>query len=224
MWLLDGGIRTSVNDLVKTYESSKIQESKSAIASPQVMVIWRVVPFSVQQGRCGQGWQVIVIVISALLSLPLLISLLLHPNRHVLAIRAHVPKTIHPWVAPLENPASEVALWLWLLLVVVMQKGCRSQVVENADESKNKIKLGSLHKVDSAHRIFDLLAPSWVTGPSHLLSQTLVNLAHGCVQTGRLQPMRHAEAVHRPQCCQYCHACTSIWCEKRAWLVFKCQR
>jgi hypothetical protein len=47
-----------VNDLVKTYESSKIQESESAIVSPQVMVIWRVVPFSVQQGRCGQGWQV----------------------------------------------------------------------------------------------------------------------------------------------------------------------
>ncbi|KAG2746426.1 hypothetical protein P692DRAFT_20820256 [Suillus brevipes Sb2] len=119
-WMVTLGIRTSVNDLVKTYESSKIQESESAIVSPQVMVIWRVVPFSVQQGRCGQGWQVIVIVISALLSLPLLISLLLHPNRLALAIRAHVPKTVHPWVAPLENPASEVASWLWLLLVVVM--------------------------------------------------------------------------------------------------------
>ncbi|KAG1838006.1 hypothetical protein F4604DRAFT_1689835 [Suillus subluteus] len=183
----------SVNDLVKTYESSKIQESESAIASPQVMVIWRVVPFLVQQGRCGQGWQVIVIVISALLSLPLLISLLLHPNRHALAIQAHVPKTVHPWVTPLENPASEVASRLGLLLVV-MRKRCRSRVVENVDESENKIKLGLLHKVDSAHRIFDLLAPSRVTGPSHLLSQTLVNLAHGHVQTGYLQPVRHAEA------------------------------
>lgn len=27
-------------------------------------------------------------------------------------------------------------------------------------DSQNKIKLGPLHKVDSAHRIFDLLAPS----------------------------------------------------------------
>ncbi|KAG1836158.1 hypothetical protein F4604DRAFT_1693137 [Suillus subluteus] len=132
--------------------------------------------------------------LAALLSLPLLISLLLHPNRHALAIRAHVPKTVHPWVTPLENPASEVASRLWLLLVVVMRKGCRSRVVENADESENKIKLGSLHKVDSTHRIFDLLAPSRVTGPSHLSSQTLINLAHGRVQTGYLQPVRHAEA------------------------------
>ncbi|KAG2136838.1 hypothetical protein BD769DRAFT_1708725 [Suillus cothurnatus] len=84
--------------------------------------------------------------LAALLSLPLLISLLLHPNCLALAIQAHVPKTVHPWVAPLENPASEVA--------------------------SNKIKLGSLHKVDSAHRIFNLLAPSRVTGPSHLSSHT----------------------------------------------------
>lgn len=34
----------SANDLAKTYESSKNQESAIAIASPQVMVIWRV-PF-----------------------------------------------------------------------------------------------------------------------------------------------------------------------------------
>lgn len=40
-------IRTSsANDLAKTYESSKNQESAIAIASPQVTVIWRV-PFSV---------------------------------------------------------------------------------------------------------------------------------------------------------------------------------
>ncbi|KAG1829881.1 hypothetical protein EV424DRAFT_1344031 [Suillus variegatus] len=105
---------------MKTYESSKIQESKSVIAFPQVMVIWRVVPFSVQQGRCGQGWQVIVIVISALLSLPLLISLLLHPNHHMLAIQAHVTKTVHPWVAPLENPASEVASMRVLTIVLLL--------------------------------------------------------------------------------------------------------
>ncbi|KAG2116227.1 RNA dependent RNA polymerase-domain-containing protein [Suillus cothurnatus] len=48
-------------------------------------------------------------------------------------------------------------------------------------DSQNKINLGSLHEVDSAHRIFDLLAPSRVTGPSRLSSQTLVNLAHGRV-------------------------------------------
>ncbi|KAG1747654.1 RNA dependent RNA polymerase-domain-containing protein [Suillus lakei] len=48
-------------------------------------------------------------------------------------------------------------------------------------DSQNKINLGSLHEVDSAHRIFDLLAPSRVTGPSRLSSQTLVNLAHGHV-------------------------------------------
>jgi hypothetical protein len=40
-------IRTlNANDLAKTYESSKIQESASAIVSPQVTVIWRV-PVSV---------------------------------------------------------------------------------------------------------------------------------------------------------------------------------
>lgn len=36
----------SANDLAKTYESSKNQESASAIVSPQATVIWRV-PFSV---------------------------------------------------------------------------------------------------------------------------------------------------------------------------------
>jgi hypothetical protein len=36
----------SANDLAKTYESSKNQESVSAIVSPQVTVIWRVL-FSV---------------------------------------------------------------------------------------------------------------------------------------------------------------------------------
>lgn len=40
-------IRTlSANDLAKTYESSKNQESASATVSPQVTVIWRV-PFLV---------------------------------------------------------------------------------------------------------------------------------------------------------------------------------
>ncbi|KAG1831088.1 hypothetical protein EV424DRAFT_1343213 [Suillus variegatus] len=108
------GIRTSVNDLVKTYESSKIQESESAIASPQVMVIWRVVPFLVQQGRSSSSsFQ------RCSLSL-LLISLLLHPNRHALAIWAHVPKTVHPWVAPLENPASEVASMSVLTIVLLL--------------------------------------------------------------------------------------------------------
>jgi hypothetical protein len=36
----------SANDLAKTYESNKNQESVSAIVSPQVTVIWRV-PVSV---------------------------------------------------------------------------------------------------------------------------------------------------------------------------------
>lgn len=44
--------------------------------------------------------------------------------------------------------------------------------------SQTKIKLGEASKLGQAHRIFDLLAPSRVTGPSHLSSQTLVNLSY----------------------------------------------
>ncbi|KAG2358031.1 RNA dependent RNA polymerase-domain-containing protein [Suillus spraguei] len=62
-------------------------------------------------------------------------------------------------------------------------------------DSQNKIKLGSLHKVDSAHRIFDLLAPSRVTGPSRLSSQTLVNLAHGRVPLPVLKELM-ADGLH----------------------------
>ncbi|KAG1813878.1 RNA dependent RNA polymerase-domain-containing protein [Suillus subaureus] len=62
-------------------------------------------------------------------------------------------------------------------------------------DSQNKINLGSLHKVDSAHRIFDLLAPSRVTGPSRLSSQTLVNLAHGRVPLPVLKDLM-ADGLH----------------------------
>ncbi|KAG1840300.1 RNA dependent RNA polymerase-domain-containing protein [Suillus subalutaceus] len=62
-------------------------------------------------------------------------------------------------------------------------------------DSQNKINLGSLHKVDSAHRIFDLLAPSRVTGPSRLSSQTLVNLAHGRVPLSVLKDLM-ADGLH----------------------------
>ncbi|KAG2153597.1 RNA dependent RNA polymerase-domain-containing protein [Suillus bovinus] len=62
-------------------------------------------------------------------------------------------------------------------------------------DSQNKIKLGPLHKVDSAHRIFDLLAPSRVTGPSRLSSQTLVNLAHGRVPLSILKELM-ADGLH----------------------------
>jgi RNA-dependent RNA polymerase len=62
-------------------------------------------------------------------------------------------------------------------------------------DSQNKIKLGPLHKVDSAHRIFDLLAPSRVTGPSRLSSQTLVNLAHGHVPLPVLKELM-ADGLH----------------------------
>ena len=44
--------------------------------------------------------------------------------------------------------------------------------------SQTKIKLGSPHKLGKAQRIFDLLAPSRVTGPSRLSSQTLINLSY----------------------------------------------
>ncbi|KAG1795975.1 RNA dependent RNA polymerase-domain-containing protein, partial [Suillus plorans] len=62
-------------------------------------------------------------------------------------------------------------------------------------DSQNKIKLGSLHKVGRAHRIFDLLSPSRVTGPSRLSSQTLVNLAHGHVPFSVLKDLM-AEGLH----------------------------
>ncbi|KAG1886291.1 RNA dependent RNA polymerase-domain-containing protein [Suillus subluteus] len=62
-------------------------------------------------------------------------------------------------------------------------------------DSQNKINLGSLHEVDSAHRIFDLLAPSRVTGPSRLSSQTLVNLAHGRVPLSVLKDLM-ADGLH----------------------------
>lgn len=61
--------------------------------------------------------------------------------------------------------------------------------------SQNKINLGHMHEVDSAHRIFDLLAPSRVTGPSRLSSQTLVNLAHNGVSTDLLEVLM-ADGLH----------------------------
>jgi len=61
--------------------------------------------------------------------------------------------------------------------------------------SQNKINLGQLDKVDTAHRIFDLLAPSRVTGPSRLSSQTLVNLAHNGVSTDVLKELM-ADGLH----------------------------
>lgn len=44
--------------------------------------------------------------------------------------------------------------------------------------SQTKIKLGEVSRLGKAQRMFDLLAPSRVTGPSHLSSQTLINLSH----------------------------------------------
>ncbi|OAX39662.1 hypothetical protein K503DRAFT_716030 [Rhizopogon vinicolor AM-OR11-026] len=61
--------------------------------------------------------------------------------------------------------------------------------------SQNKINLGPLHEVDTAHRIFDLLAPSRVTGPSRLSSQTLVNLTHNGVSTDLLKELM-ADGLH----------------------------
>jgi RNA-dependent RNA polymerase len=55
--------------------------------------------------------------------------------------------------------------------------------------SQNKVNLGSLHGLGSAHRIFDLVAPSRVTGPSRLSSQTLVNLTHNGVSTDLLKEL-----------------------------------
>ncbi|KAG2075104.1 hypothetical protein BDR04DRAFT_1091949 [Suillus decipiens] len=61
--------------------------------------------------------------------------------------------------------------------------------------SQNKINCGPLHKVDAAHRIFDLLAPSRVTGPSRLSRDTLVNLTHNNVPTGILKELM-ADGLH----------------------------
>lgn len=61
--------------------------------------------------------------------------------------------------------------------------------------SQNKIDCGPLHKVDVAHRIFDLVAPSRVTGPSRLSRDTLVNLAHNDVPTGILKELM-ADGLH----------------------------
>jgi RNA-dependent RNA polymerase len=54
---------------------------------------------------------------------------------------------------------------------------------------QNKVKLDPLHEFDSTHRIFDLVAPSCVTGPSRLSSQTLVNLVHNGVSTELLKEL-----------------------------------
>ncbi|KAG1730698.1 RNA dependent RNA polymerase-domain-containing protein [Suillus paluster] len=74
------------------------------------------------------------------------------------------------------------------------------QVVDGAPkiwirDSQNKINLGPLPEVDTSHRIFDLLAPSRVTGPSRLSSQTLVNLAHGRVPLEILKELM-ADGLH----------------------------
>ncbi|KAG2369519.1 RNA dependent RNA polymerase-domain-containing protein [Suillus spraguei] len=61
--------------------------------------------------------------------------------------------------------------------------------------SQNKINCGPLHKVDAAHRIFDLVAPSRVTGPSRLSRDTLVNLTHNNVPTGILKELM-ADGLH----------------------------
>ncbi|KAG2159654.1 RNA dependent RNA polymerase-domain-containing protein [Suillus bovinus] len=55
--------------------------------------------------------------------------------------------------------------------------------------SQHKINCGPLHKIDDAHRIFDLVAPSRVTGPSRLSKDTLVNLAQNDVPTGILKEL-----------------------------------
>ncbi|KAG0706616.1 RNA dependent RNA polymerase-domain-containing protein [Suillus ampliporus] len=62
-------------------------------------------------------------------------------------------------------------------------------------DSQNKINLGPLHELDVGHRIFDLLSPSRVTGPSRLSSQTLVNLAHGRVPLSILKELM-ADGLH----------------------------
>ncbi|KAG2350150.1 hypothetical protein BDR05DRAFT_480 [Suillus weaverae] len=61
--------------------------------------------------------------------------------------------------------------------------------------SQNKINCGPLHKVDAAHRIFDLVAPSRVTGPSRLSRDTLVNLTHNDVPAGILKELM-ADGLH----------------------------
>ncbi|KAH7886339.1 RNA dependent RNA polymerase-domain-containing protein [Phlebopus sp. FC_14] len=48
-------------------------------------------------------------------------------------------------------------------------------------DSQTKIQLSDLHQLGPAQRLFDLLAPSRVTGPSHLSAQTLINLSHNGV-------------------------------------------
>jgi RNA-dependent RNA polymerase len=54
---------------------------------------------------------------------------------------------------------------------------------------QNRVKLDPLHEFGSTHRIFDLVAPSCVTGPSRLSSQTLVNLSHNGVSTEFLKEL-----------------------------------
>lgn len=61
--------------------------------------------------------------------------------------------------------------------------------------SQNKINCGPLDKVDAAHRIFDLVAPSRVTGPSRLSKDTLVNLEHNDVPIGILKELM-ADGLH----------------------------
>ncbi|KAF9236846.1 RNA dependent RNA polymerase-domain-containing protein [Melanogaster broomeanus] len=48
-------------------------------------------------------------------------------------------------------------------------------------DSQTKIKLGKLDQLGRSQRIFDLLAPSRVTGPSRLSAQLLINLSHNGV-------------------------------------------
>jgi RNA-dependent RNA polymerase len=54
---------------------------------------------------------------------------------------------------------------------------------------QNKVKLDPLQEFGSTCRILDLVAPSCVTGPSRLSSQTLVNLIHNGVSTELLKEL-----------------------------------
>ncbi|KAG9313859.1 RNA dependent RNA polymerase-domain-containing protein [Chiua virens] len=55
--------------------------------------------------------------------------------------------------------------------------------------SQTKIKLGSSFHLGHSQRIFDLLAPSRVTGPSRLSSQTLINLSYNGIEHGMLKEL-----------------------------------
>ncbi|KIJ13767.1 hypothetical protein PAXINDRAFT_135617 [Paxillus involutus ATCC 200175] len=81
-------------------------------------------------------------------------------------------------------------------------------------DSQTKIKFGDLHKLGPSQRIFDLLAPSRVTGPSRLSAQLLINLAHNGVPhqiLKELMALGLKDEIHELTDWDQPHSMVAVW-------------